>query len=57
MNRLKSSRSAKNPQLTFTSDTELKQRKATEKIREMSARWCYPFYEQLEPMRLNQRAE
>lgn len=43
---------AKNPALGFESDSQAKQKKASEAVRVASARWLAPLYEQLEAARL-----
>ena len=43
---------AKNPDLGFESDSQAKQKKASEALQEASARWLLPYYERLEAVRL-----
>lgn len=43
---------AKNPSLGFESDSRVKQRKASDAAREMTAKWLTPLYAQLEAARL-----
>jgi gluconate kinase len=44
---------AKNPSLQFMADGELKDREASQQVREMSDRWIKPLYERLEAIRLS----
>lgn len=45
-------RDAKNPALTFENDSRKKQKKASGAAREATAKWLYPWYEQLEAARI-----
>lgn len=45
-------RDAKTPALTFQSDSQKKQSKASGPAREAAAKWLYPLYEQLEAARI-----
>jgi hypothetical protein len=43
---------AKNPGITFASDTEDKQKAVTDEVRQLATRWVGPLYEELEVARL-----
>jgi hypothetical protein len=49
-------RDAKNPAQTFENDSPRKQEKASAAVREATAKWLYPVYEQLEAARTGSRA-
>ena len=49
-------RDAKNPSVGFESDSQAKQNKAADAVREASARWLEPVHEQLEAARLGSPA-
>jgi hypothetical protein len=48
---------AKQPQRRFSSDTEAKNKEATERIRQLASHWVMPHYLALEELRTGRRQE